>query len=240
MKRIFFICTLFALATQANAQSRNDYIGISFGSANPLGGFAATNNSYDKAGFATGGASFNINYMHRFDDLFSLAISSFGASNGISTSKFMAVTGADAMTVNKTSSASCLLIGGVIKTRDFPLYGKIQIGFGTVQTADLTIYDNSGDVGYYQQSDPAFGFAYDIGVGGMLPLSSRWALTASVDYIGCTGKPSIVYSDNINGPYTTGAFSYGQSFICAQVGIGYMFGPRMGGRRAKPRPIQRY
>ncbi len=236
MKQTAFILVLSILTMQGFAQPTADYLGIGFGFGTPVGAFAATNSdNYDKAGFANTGGTFNINYVHKFNEWFGLAASTFSASNGVKTGRLLDVSGENYVDVRSNSNASSLLVGGYFKQSDFPIYAKAMIGFGAVQTAGMRFYDNSGEV-TFEQSDPTFGFAYSVGVGAFFPIAYRWALTASVDFVSIIAKPSVTVIDNGN-VYQGPTFSYNQNFINGQVGIGYMFGPRYH-RRVVKRPVQ--
>jgi len=241
MKRISILLVLTIISAQSFGQWRNDYLGIGIGAAVPVGAFGATNsNYYNKAGYATTGASFNVNYYHRFDDWFGLAVSSFSASNSVNTGRLLDVTQYAGMDVNRYSNANCLLVGGILKKRDFPLYAKAQIGIGEVQTAEFRFYDYGGyEQQAFLQSDPAFGFAYSLGVGGLFPLRHGWALTLSADYVSCLAKPTVTTLDNGGVEYNNPALSYGQNFVNLQVGLGYTFGQPMH-RKPKERPMPRY
>jgi hypothetical protein len=127
-------------------------------------------------------------------------------------------------TVNKVSSVGCFLIGGYIKKSSFPLYAKVQIGYGNIQTAELTLADNTSSF-TIKQSDKTYGFAYNIGVGAFFPLGDRFAFTASLDYTSCLAKPSVTLVDTYSNAIrsTSPTFDYGQNYISTQIGIGYMF-----------------
>ena len=220
MKKTLLIIGCILATSQTFSQDRKGFIGIGFGSATPLGDFASTSGNYDKAGYASAGASFNFNFHYKLNEWGGLSISSIGAANGMAVDKAFpnAIGG---VSVDKPSSASCFLIGGYLKKESFPLYGKIQIGYGSVKTAEL-----SDATSTLKQSDATYGLAYGIGLGALFTLSDRWAITAAIDYIACNATPSGVYAvSKTTGAHSSGSttFSYGQTYISSQIGIGYMF-----------------
>ena len=226
MKKIFLFVTLFIMTFHSFSQDRKGFIGIGLGSAIPTGAFAASSGSYNTAGYASTGLSFNLNFQYKLNDWFGLCLTSFDAANSMNADKLIAstITGSSiTTTVDKVSSASCFLIGGYVKKHDFPLYGKIQIGYGSVKTAAITLSDNTGSASILQ-SDATYGFAYSIGTGGFFTLSNRWALTLALDYVSCLAKPNVIAFDHTSLTQSVSpTFDYGQNFICFQVGIGYMF-----------------
>jgi opacity protein-like surface antigen len=226
MKKTLLIMACILVSAQVFSQDRKGFIGISLGGAIPVGAFSESSGTYNTAGYATTGASFNINFNYRLNDWIGLSISSVGAANSINAEKLISSNisaSGLSYSIDKASSMSCFLIGGMIKKQSFPLYGKIQIGYGSVKTAELTLSDFTTSA-TFKQSDPAYGFAYNLGVGALFSLSNRWALTASIDYVSCLGKPSITLVDNSTGDKSySPTFDYGQNYIGAQIGIGYMF-----------------
>lgn len=227
MKKVSLLLTFIIITFYSFSQDRSGFVGIGLGSGIPVGAFAASSGSYNNAGYATNGFSFNINFNYKLNDWFGLSISDIGAANGMSADKLVSSVypgnSGISSTVNKPSSVGCFLIGGYVKKHDFPLYGKVLIGYGNVRTADITLSDNTGKA-TIQQSEATYGFAYSVGAGALFPLSDRWALTISLDFVSCLATPSVIAVDNTTGARSVSpTFGYGQSFINSQIGIGYMF-----------------
>lgn len=227
MKKTLLSISLLIVTLSSFSQERKAFIGLGFGGAIPLGAFSETSGSYNTAGYAKTGASFNLNFHYKLNDMFGLAISSTGAANNMDVDKFITSISPNSGisgTVNKVSSVGCFLIGGYIKKSSFPLYAKVQIGYGNVQTAEVTLADNTSSI-TLKQSDKTYGFAYNIGVGAFLPLGNRFAFTASIDYTSCLAKPSVTVINTYTNTTLSSSptFDYGQNYISTQIGIGYMF-----------------
>jgi len=201
------------------AQDKTDFGGLSIGPAIPVGAFAASNNTYDKAGYALTGVDFNANYMHRLNGLFGIAANAFSVVNGARTTDNNSYSYA-----SPSYFSFGIMFGGYIKPKNFPVYVKAMLGFCVVSTPYMDIVDNAGnDISY--DASAAVGGVYSIGLGSMIPLGKHWAVTVSADYKSCLARPSVTsYNYNSYGGNNTNTLvSYNENVISIQAGIGYQF-----------------
>lgn len=241
MKKTLFILTLFSLSLKGYTQEKTDIASFSLGPAIPLGSFAATNDRFYNAGYATTGVTFGLNYMHRLNDWVGLAA---GFSEGVNTmdSKYIATTtNSSGGTTNAAVTVAGTFMAGVFfKPNNFPIYAKAMIGYCAVAISNTDIYDNgSANSDTYYNTATASGFAYSLGLGGVIPLGRHMAITLSADYLSCNARPTITGNDGQTGNAIDTKVNYNETFINLQAGIGYRFntgaarneGQRRGGSR---------
>jgi len=234
MKKLLLSLLLLLVSVYSYSQERKMLIGFSYGAANPIGKGTFTMDDYGySVGFAKPGYSFNVNFHYRLNNWFGLSASLIKTSNDINTANLGEITfpghyaSEIGQKVNKPTSNGCLLIGAFIKKSGFPLYGKIQVGYGFVQAADVTfvLKDNNGTpTGFTMQSDAPFGFAYSAGIGAIFPVYKKLALTISVDFVSCLATPNVVLmNERTAAPVGFNTYDYSSYSINSQLGIAYMF-----------------
>ncbi len=210
------------------SQNRKAFIGIGAGAGIPTGAFAATNDTYNKSGYANTGFCINLTSYYTLNNWFGLCATASFATNGMNGDQFVkqmyALSSSSRNSrIDKFSQNGCLLAGGYVKKTDFPVYAKAQIGYGFMRTAEITIYNQSGSVTLLQ-SDATFCFVYSIGAGALFRLSSRWGLTIGADIVHSLAKPDFTILDTqTNLRVTSPEFDYGQNLMTAHIGMGYFF-----------------
>jgi hypothetical protein len=227
MKKTILLILSTIATSSVFSEERNGFIGVSLGLSSPFGDFANTNNKYGKVGYATLGANFNINFNYRLNDWFGLSISCLGSANGVNSDKIITSPTVNyRVTINKPSTIGCFLIGAFVKKNSFPIFGKAQIGYSLVKTADITITQNN--LPFYHMYDSElgsnYGFAFCLGTGAIFNIGKRVACNISVDYLNSLAKPNYTLVDDyFQQILGSSQVDYYHHYINTQIGIGYTF-----------------
>ena len=225
MRKTFLFLTLTSLFLKGYAQEKTDIASVSLGAAIPVGTFAATNDRFYNAGYATTGFTFGLNYMHRLNDWIGIAAGFSEGGNTMNSTYLATYTNNSGTTTNTALTVAGNFMGGVFfKPNNFPIYAKAMIGYCVVGISNTAIYDNGNSNNYtFYNNATASGFSYSLGLGGVIPLGRHMAITLSADYLSCNARPTITGSDGQTGSSINTTVNYNETFVNIQAGIGYRF-----------------
>jgi hypothetical protein len=88
--------------------------------------------------------------------MYGICVTSIGMANDMDAGKLLpsVAPGSNlSAKININSSAGCFLIGGYIKESSFPIYAKVQLGYGSVKNAEIIVSDNTGYFTVKQSED---------------------------------------------------------------------------------------
>jgi hypothetical protein len=158
------VCMCLSLYSQ---DTRRGWIGITAGTAIPLGDFASKDG--DGAGFAKTGLNINlINFGYKFGKNFGITAAWYGAAHSI-----------DLDGVSGTWSYGGLMAGPLLsfpvsENVDFDL--KPMFGFATAKL-DLEVYEESGA-----------SLTFDLGASIRYGFAEKWGLLINMDYLSANPK----------------------------------------------------
>jgi len=221
------ICLLLLSNNIVLAQDKG-YIAVSVGPSIPIGDFASKNINNVSAGFAAGGAIFDISFAYKFGKNFGLSAMLHGQANGIDEvaleSSYNKQIGGSWNVRSKPWSIGGLMFGAY---GSFPISEKVSfdtramVGFLSATSPELNITLNgSGGAAWVKQSaETALPFSVLLGGGFKFDVRKRVCLLLNMEYI--AAKPEFrnveITSSNGGAPETS---TYSQSIRAINFGFG--------------------
>ena len=172
---------VITIGSNAQMEDRHGYIGMTLGSAIPLGDFADNNFDNEDAGFAKTGINFNlVHFGYKFSKNFGIAASWFGAAHEVDTPYNI-----DAATWSYGGLFAGLLVSLPAGEKLFIEF-KPMLGFVAATSPELK---EGGLIVMEDQQGSAVGF--DLVGSVRYNFSERWCAMANIDYL--TAKPEFDY-----------------------------------------------
>jgi len=219
----------FVMSLNNNAFSQKEkrgIIGVSLGSATPLGEFASTDSNSDEAGFAKTGAFFGIDFNYLLSKSVGIAATLRGRSNTVDEdaliTEFTNSSGVSGWVVNTEPWSAAGLLGGLYVA--FPVGKKTEfcakglIGFMNCKSATISV-SNSG-VNAKTASATSSSFAYLISGGFQFNLTNSLALSLNLEYQGAQPEFKATTTSNF-APASVDTFDQPMSTLNFGIGLGF-------------------
>jgi hypothetical protein len=226
MKKIAFaiLISVFYI-TPLMAQTGKLQIGVQTGFAIPQDKFGTGFENYNDNGYAATGQNYKICAEYRLQNIFCVGLNYLYFSNGLLEGNIKHTTGNFYTTTKNTtllnSSSQGLIISGMLKGTETPLFIKGFMGVGVSKTAEFEV-TNSFESIRINQASSDLGGILGLGIGFYVPISNKWFIELEADYISSLAKPTnITLTDKItNETYDGIGVTYNQTVININVGVG--------------------
>jgi hypothetical protein len=227
MNKNYYLVLLLVAATSLTCfaqktADRKGYIGLSFGISAPLGSYGSASGDYESNGYARGGSYLNLaQFNYQINQIIGVNACWFGVANPIDVDKIQKPSGAT-VSSDKPAGMGGLLAGITLKKDNFPIFGRVSIGYAGVRSGEITMR-SGGASAVIQQSDMTIGLGYMFGAGALFQLGSRFGMMMSIDYLGTTAKAEKIKVTSGSTVITSGNQTFSPSALVLQLGVGYMF-----------------
>jgi hypothetical protein len=184
-------------APEGSTTDKKFSVGLSFGSAIPLGKFASTSvkgtfwdfHSVDSThleGFAKNGFNFTLTASYLFPGNVGIMVMYASNSNAFDINTFSASVGLPSSTNSELYSENEYLIGPfvVLPEGNFRFTFNALVGLASVAYPEITC--NAHDTTYTYDFQGGSGFAYDLGAGAEYNFSKWFAASLNINYMNTT------------------------------------------------------
>lgn len=220
------MAVLFAF--HSNGQDKG-YVGVGLGGSLPLGDFASTSETNSKAGYAKGGAAFEICAAYKLGRNFGIAAAYRGTANAVD-AQAMADDAARALGTSvkvevEPWGLGSFMAGGygsfpVGEKSSFEVKALFGMGTGLSPKLKLTLIDQ-GNATSTQESKSGSSFTYLFGAGFKFDAGRRICLLAGADYQVAEPEFKDVRITGSNGASTTTSFKQPMAIVTIGVGLAY-------------------